>query len=101
MKLTPETVSAIKSCNGVYTLADTARHFNVAKPTVQRMWEGEVYGNIRPDKDAPNIERTTFPAEWLRPDISILRARGYTLAEIAGLLNISLSTVNRHAGGEL
>jgi hypothetical protein len=101
MKMTNSLVAEIKSCQYVYSLSDTARHYNKPKETVARLWKGEVYTDVRPAVEPPNMVTKTFPTEWLKEDKLILRRRNMTYAEIAEELNVSHSTVKRTLGGEL
>lgn len=100
MRLTKEQVAEVKACQWVYSLRDTADHYNVSKTTVYNIWEGNAHKTVRPALEPPNMRATAFPMAWLRTDILILKARGLTAREIAEELDISVKTVQRYGGCE-
>lgn len=93
----PQQVAEIRACEGLYRPGEVAKHYGVGTKTVARIWANEVYRDIRPTREAPNVWQKAQP-EDVRQDIEILWQRGCEAEEIATTLGISTASVYRYRG---
>lgn len=73
--INPAVVAQIKACEGVYSLSDTARFFNVAKATVHRIWSGQRHTDVPEAPEPPNVISTRVSPDIIRSDAQVLLER--------------------------
>lgn len=89
MPLDTRTVADIKAAEGVYRAADVARHFNVNRSTVTRIWKGQRHAGVQPADDYPDFYvRPT--ADGLAEEVNERLSRGDNIRDIAQDLDISV-----------
>lgn len=97
MRLTREQAAEIKASRGLYRASDVAREYDVHPSTVARIWAGEAYKDIRPSREAPDINVITRPRDVV-DDIRTLLMRGMKPVEVAKRLQISIGSVYAYGG---
>lgn len=81
----------IAACHGVYSANATARYFGVSWSYVRSIWNGPELPEVEP----PNIWGARPLPDLLDTDVVILRARGFSLDEIAKELGMSPRWVDK------
>lgn len=92
MRLTDADVAEIRAAENVYRPADVARHYDVHRSTVTRIWAGDLRETVPPAKEPPNIE-TRARSKELADDIRLLLNRGMSYKEVALHFDVAVSTV--------
>ena len=92
MTMTTDKVAEIKACAGVYRASDVARHYNVHRSTVTRIWHNQRHADVSPASDFPDIYTPLYGA-YLDEEIMRLLHRGMRPADVAQVLGISERTV--------
>lgn len=89
-------IASIKAAamSGSYSVGEIATYHQVSKSTVQAIIDG-AHSGVDPAETPPPIPRRRIPAAEVQADARLLRARGYTLAQVAGAIGVSESTVRR------
>ena len=85
--LNPDTAARIKACRGVYSVRDTARHFNVSVGTVQNIWHGRTHVQVSPT-ETPWVERRRRPVAEIQEEASFLLSTGSSVEETAQRLGV-------------
>lgn len=99
MRLHPDTVARIKACHSVYSVGDTARHFNVSKSTVHDIWTGRRHTNTPAAPEPDNVKVSRISPDIIAEDAAVLMDRGMSLSEVAEAIGVSPNTVRKHTGG--
>lgn len=86
--LNPQTAAQIKACKNVYSVRDTARHFNVSLGTVHNIWHGRTHGAVTPS-EAPYVNRARKSASEIREDAEWLLRAGTPVEEVAERIGVS------------
>ena len=79
-------------------MAAIADHYGISSRTVHQIITGQRHADIRPASNAPTIIERRVPAEEIRREGGILKARGVPIPDIARQLGISRATAYRHLG---
>lgn len=90
--LNEEQVAEIRASENVYRAADVARHYDIHRSTVTRIWGGDIWQGVSPAPEPPNIE-TRARAKEMAEDIRIMLRRGHSYKEVALHFGIHISTV--------
>lgn len=94
--LNPDTVARIKACQGVYSLRDTARHFNVSPATVHKAWHGKTHTDVPAALEPPNVISKRVSADIIVEDGRTLLQRGLSLQEAADQIGVGKTTLYNH-----
>lgn len=98
--LNPRTAAQIKACRGVYSVGDTARHFQVSKGTVHNIWQGRTHSAVRPS-EAPYVNRSRVPASQIREDAEWLLRAGTPVEEVAKRIGVTPSRLKKEVAPAL
>lgn len=85
------TVANIKASEGIFRAADVAKHYDVHRSTVVRIWKGQAHATIVPAPDFPDI-RIDYRPQDKAEDLRILMERGMSIKEAADELGMARST---------
>ena len=93
MQMLPKSVvEEVKACQGIYRMADVARHYGIDKSTVKRIWDGERRQDVAAAADFPDINVRPHTAD-LHEDIVCLLVRGLGVKDIASTVGLSPATI--------
>ncbi len=89
--LTHDERRAVLACRGVYTQADTARHFGISVDTTHRIWRDDTADDTLPEP--PNIYGTIVTDDLILADLWILAGRGMTISQVAADLGVDTTRI--------
>lgn len=92
--------AAVKAYEGIYSLQDVARHFNLSATAVRKIWREQP---ADPDLDLDELDPIANPSldsDWLQIEIAHLLRCGLSAHVIARRLNCSLALVEVHTESE-
>ena len=90
--MSTEVAAAIKACQGIYSMGDTAKHFSISKSTVFNIWHGNTHTGVAPT-EAPWIKPSRVSKDVIKEDYPVLRQRGWSIDQIASHLGVGRTTV--------
>jgi len=96
MRLSKEQVAEIKACEGVYSVGDVARYYNLSKSTVHDIWTGVLHRDVEPADDVAEIPTKRVRAIVIEEDAPVYLQRGYDYKRCAEALGIHVTTLRRY-----
>lgn len=96
MRLTADKAARIKACRGVYSLRDTARHFNVSPATVHAVWHNKRHTDVPEAPEPPNVKSTRISPDIIVEEGRTLLERGLSLQEAADEIGVGRTTLYTH-----
>jgi len=96
----PRKAAQIKACRGVYSVRDTAKHFNVSVGTVHNIWQGRTHEAVRAS-EAPFVNRARVPASQIREDAEWLLRSGSSVEEAAQRIGVPAARIKKEVAPAL
>lgn len=98
--INPRTAAQIKACKGVYSVRDTARHFNVSPGTVHNIWQNRTHSHVIAT-EAPYVNRAKVPSHVIKEDAEWLLSNGTPLDEVAARIGVSKESIMKEVAPAL